>query len=116
MQRNQYNARLRELQQLEQMSPEEREEYRLHKKREEEQSSNLEMLQDSLKGLSESDNKLFKKMRKEADESILVGQGTLGKIGPRLMFIHCYNCNETNEIIEGGEAICKNCKSPLNKR
>ncbi len=114
--RKQYTLRLKELHLIEQMTPEEKEAYCKKKKEEEEQSNNVELLKDSLKNLAESGNSLFMKMRDRANGSILAGQGTLGVIGPKLLFIPCYKCNETNEIIEGEEAICKNCRRPLNKR
>ncbi|MFX0184694.1 MAG: DUF3294 domain-containing protein [Candidatus Hodarchaeota archaeon] len=114
--RNQYNARLKELKSLKQMTPKQRKEYFAKKKREEEQANNFKSLKDSLRKLDESDNHLFSKMKKQAEKSTLVGKGTLGNIGPKKVYVHCYKCNETNEIIEGEGNICKHCKTPLNVR
>jgi hypothetical protein len=115
-QRNQYNTRLKELKLLKQMTPKQRKEYFTKKKREEEQATNFKSLKDSLKKLDESDNHLFGKMRKQAEKSTLVGKGTLGNIGPKSVYVHCYKCSETNEIIEGEVTFCKHCKTPLNVR
>jgi hypothetical protein len=52
-------------------------------------------------------------MKKQAEKSVLAGQGTLGNFGEKKVFINCQNCNTTNKIIEGKETFCKNCHSPL---
>ncbi|MFX0172176.1 MAG: hypothetical protein ACFE9L_09665 [Candidatus Hodarchaeota archaeon] len=114
--RNQYNNRLKELQLIKQMTPKQRKEYFAKRKREKEQEVNFKSLKESLINLEESDNSLFTKMKKLADKSVLVGRGTLGNFEPKKIYINCYVCNKTNEILEGEVASCKHCKTPLNVR
>ncbi|MFX0049772.1 MAG: hypothetical protein ACFE8U_00640 [Candidatus Hermodarchaeota archaeon] len=114
--RNQYNSRLKELQLIKQMTPKQRKEYFAKKKREKEQEVNFKNLKESLIKLEESDNSLFTKMRKLADKSVLAGRGTLGIFEPKMIYVNCYVCNKTNEILEGEIAHCKHCKTPLNVR
>ncbi|MFX1515971.1 MAG: hypothetical protein ACFFC6_06655 [Promethearchaeota archaeon] len=111
--RNQYNARLKELKLINKMTPKQRETYFEKKRKEQEQTTKLNDLKNSLKNLGESDNPLFLKMKKRAEESVLAGQGTLGNFGEKKIFINCQKCNTTNNIIEGKETLCKNCHSPL---
>jgi Zn finger protein HypA/HybF involved in hydrogenase expression len=110
--RNQYNARIRELQQIERMTPEQKKKFFEKKAREQEQATNVKALKTSLQHLSESDNSLFLKMRKQAEKAILAGTGTLGNLGPKKVYIRCHVCGKTNDIID----ICKHCKSSLNVR
>jgi hypothetical protein len=111
--RNQYNTRLKELKLLDQMTPKQRKDYLRKKRKEKEQATKLNDFKNSLKNLSESDSPLFQKMKKQAEKSVLAGQGTLGNFGERKVFINCQNCNTTNKIIEGKKTFCKNCRSPL---
>ncbi|MFX1504691.1 MAG: hypothetical protein ACFFDC_01130 [Promethearchaeota archaeon] len=111
--RNQYNTRLKELKLLDQMTPKQRKEYFKKKREEKEQATKLDDFKNSLKNLSGSDSPLFQKMKKQAEKSVLAGQGTLGNFGEKMVYINCQNCNTTNKIIEGKDTFCKNCRSPL---
>lgn len=112
-QRNQYTSRLKELRLIEQMTPEEKAEY-LRKKEQVNQYSVDR--QSVIASLDELSSPLFKRMREQADKSSLVGKGTLGVLQSKEVFIHCYNCNNSNMVIENEDAICKFCNSPLNER
>ncbi|MHA2223984.1 MAG: hypothetical protein ACXAC8_02195 [Candidatus Hodarchaeales archaeon] len=114
--RNQYNVRLKELQEINRMTPEERRKYFENKRQEQAQIAKVEEFREAMKNLGEINNPLFEKMKKQADDSSLQGSGTLGIIGPKSVFVHCYNCNETNEILEGEEVLCKSCETPLSIR
>ncbi len=114
--RNQYNSRIRELQQIERMTPNQKKRYLEKKAREKEQATNVKALKTSLMNLSESDNLLFLKMRKQAEKAILAGTGTLGNLGPKKIYIRCHVCGKTTEIIEDEDFNCKYCKSSLNIR
>lgn len=114
--RNQFNTRLRELQRIERMTSREKKEYFAKKAREEEKATNYKALKSSLKNLSESENSLFLKMKKQAEKTILTGKGTLGNLGPKKVYIRCHICGKTSEIIERKEIICKFCNSSLNVR
>jgi hypothetical protein len=114
--RNQYNSRLKELQLIKQMTPKQRREYFVKKKRDKEQEVNFKSLKESLINLDESDSSLFTKMKKLADKSVLAGRGTLGNFEPKMIYVNCYVCNKTNEILEGEVVPCKHCKTPLNVR
>ncbi|MHA2202934.1 MAG: hypothetical protein ACW991_04540 [Candidatus Hodarchaeales archaeon] len=111
--RNQYNTRLKELKLIKKMTPKQRKDYFKKKKKEQEQATKLDDLKDSLKNLSGSDNPLFLKMKKQAEKSVLAGQGTLGNFGQKRIFMNCYKCNTTNKIIEGKKTLCKKCRTPL---
>ncbi|MHA2307518.1 MAG: hypothetical protein ACXACU_19225 [Candidatus Hodarchaeales archaeon] len=94
--RNQFNARLRELQLIERMTSKEKKEYFAKKAREEEKATNYIALKSSLKNLSESE--------------------TLGNLGPKKVYIRCHICGKTSDIIEGEDITCKFCDSSLNVR
>ncbi|UCG90320.1 MAG: hypothetical protein JSU57_00915 [Candidatus Heimdallarchaeota archaeon] len=111
--RNQYNTRLKELQLIEKMTQKQKKEYFRKKRKKQEQAADLDELRDSLKNLSESNNPLFLKMKKQAEKSVLVGSGTLGNFGQKRIFINCHKCNTTNKIIEGKKSLCKKCRTPL---
>ncbi len=111
--RNQYNTRLKELKLIKKMTPKQRKDYFKKKKKEQEQATKLDDLKDSLKNLSGSDNPLFLKMKKQAEKSVLAGQGTLGNFGQKMIFMNCHKCNTTNKIIEGKKTLCKKCRTPL---
>ena len=74
---------------------------------------NMILLKNSLKNLNESDNILYLKMKKQAEKSVLAGQGTLGNFGKKTIFINCHKCNTTNKVLEGKKTICKKCQTPL---
>lgn len=112
-QRNQYNARIKELQLIIKMTPKQRKEYNRKKKKEEEQVAKLDELRNSLKNLPDSDNPLFLKMKHQAENSVLAGQGTLGNFGLKQIFINCHKCNTTNRILEGKKTHCKKCHALL---
>jgi hypothetical protein len=114
--RNQFNARLRELQLIDRMTSKEKKEYFAKKAREEEKATNYIALKSSLKNLSESENPLFLKMKKQAEKTILIGTGTLGNLGPKKVYIRCHICGKTSDIIEGEDITCKFCDSSLNVR
>ncbi len=114
--RNQFNTRLKELQLIERMTSRERKEYFAKKAREEEKATNYKALKSSLNNLSESENPLFLKMKKQAEKTILAGTGTLGNLGSKKVYIRCHVCGKTSEIIERKEIICKFCNSSLNVR
>ncbi|UCG00418.1 MAG: hypothetical protein JSW11_12305 [Candidatus Heimdallarchaeota archaeon] len=111
--RNQYNTRLRELKLISKMTPKQRKEYFKKKKKEQEQATKLDDFKNSLRNLSGVDSPLFLKMKKQAEKSVLAGQGTLGNFGEKMIFINCHKCNTTNKILEGKDTLCKNCRSPL---
>jgi hypothetical protein len=111
--RNQYNTRLKELKLISKMTPKQKKEYYKKKKREQEQAAKLDDFKNSLKNLSGADSPLFLKMKKQAEKSVLAGQGTLGSFREKEIFVNCQKCNTTNRIIEGKNALCKNCRSPL---
>ncbi len=112
-QRNQYTSRLKELQLIEQMTSEEKVDY-LRKK---EQANQLSIdRQNIIASLDDSSSPLFKRMREQADKSSLVGKGTLGVLESKEVFVNCYNCNNSNKVIENEDAVCKFCNSPLNDR
>jgi hypothetical protein len=111
--RNNYNSRLKELKMLEKMTPKQKREYYRKKKKEQENAANLDELVESLKKLSESDNHLFLKMKKQAEKSVLKGQGTLGSFKQKKVFVLCQNCNTTNKILEGKITPCEKCHAPL---
>ncbi len=112
-QRNKYTLRIKELQRLEKMSPAERKAYFQEKTTFKKQHSDRQSVITSLEDLS---NPLFRKMKEQADKTILAGKGTFGFFAEKKVFMHCHNCNNTNQIIEGEEATCKFCKSPLSNR
>ena len=112
-QRNKYTLRLKELQRLEKMSPSERKTYLREKASFKQQHSDRQNVISSLEDLS---NPLFKKMKEQADKTILAGKGTFGFFTEKKVFVHCHNCNKTNQIIDGEEATCEMCNSPLNTR
>jgi len=116
LQRNQYNNRLKELQKLEKMSPQEREEYLKKKEQEKKRRSNLNELKDALKNLEELGNPLFLKMKAQAEDSVIVGQGTFGHLGPKKIFVPCFKCGATNELFDDEELICKYCNTSLDHR
>ena len=112
-QRNQYTSRIKELQSIEQMTSEEKADY-LRKK---EQANQLCVDQQNIiASLDDSSSPLFKRMREQADKSSLVGKGTLGVLESKEVFVNCYNCNNSNKVIENEDAVCKFCNSPLNNR
>jgi hypothetical protein len=112
-QRNQYTSRLKELQSIEQMTSEEKADY-LRKK---EQANQFCVDQQNIiASLDDSSSPLFKRMREQADKSSLVGKGTLGVLESKEVFVNCYNCNNSNKVIENEDAVCKFCNSPLNNR
>ena len=111
--RNQYNSRLKELKLINKMTPKQRKDYFKKKKKEQEQATILDDFKNSLKMLGESDNPLFLKMKKQAEKSVLAGQGTLGNFGEKTIYINCQKCNTTNQIVEGKKARCKRCRAPL---
>ena len=111
--RNQYNTRLKELKLINKMTPKQRKDYFKKKRKEQEQATILDDFKNSLKSLGESDNPLFLKMKKQAEKSVLAGQGTLGNFGEKTIYINCQQCNTTNRIIEGKKALCKRCRAPL---
>ena len=110
--RNQYNARLKELQLIKKMTTKQRKDYFGKKKKEQEQAAKLDDLKNSLKNLR-SDNPLFLKMKQQAEKSVLAGQGTLGNFGLKEVFVNCHKCNTTNKTTEGNKALCKECRTPL---
>ncbi|MHA1993241.1 MAG: hypothetical protein ACW97Z_01745 [Candidatus Hodarchaeales archaeon] len=112
-QRNKYTFRLKELQRLEKMSPGERKAYLQEKANSKKQSLDRQRVISSLEDLS---NPLFKKMKEQADKTILAGKGTFGFFAEKKVFVHCHNCNNTNKIVEGDDAVCQVCSSPLNTR
>jgi hypothetical protein len=112
-QRNQYSNRLKELTLLSQMSKKERKAYLDRKAAIRKQNLDRKELVANLNDLT---NPLFKKMKEMADKSSIVGRGTLGRIESKTVFIHCHNCNKTNRILEGDEAICEACNFPLSNR
>jgi len=112
-QRNQYTARLKELQLIEQMTPEEQVDYLRKKEQKNQHSVDRQGVIASLDDLS---SPLFKKMREQAENSSLVGKGTLGVLESKEVFVHCYNCNNSNRIIENKDAVCQFCDSPFNQR
>ena len=112
-QRNQYTARLKELQLIEQMTPEEQAEY-LRKK--EQKNQNSVDRQSIIASLDDLSSPLFKRMREQAENSSLVGKGTLGVLESKEVFVHCYKCNNSNRIIENEDSVCKFCDSPFNQR
>jgi len=114
--RNKYNERSKELQQLDKMTPAQKKKYFERKTLEKEKATNVTALKTSLKNLSESENSLFLKMRKQAEKIVLTGTGTLGNLGPKKVFICCHVCGKTNESIEEEEITCKYCNSSLNVR
>jgi hypothetical protein len=112
-QRNKYTSRLKELKELEKMSSTEREAYLQAKETSLQQHTDRQSVISSLENLS---NPLFKKMKEQADKTILAGKGTLGFFAEKTVFVYCHNCNNTNQVIEGSEAVCKVCHSSLNSR
>ncbi len=110
--RNQYNARLKELQLIKKMTAKQRKNYFRKKKKEQDQAAKLDDLKNSLKNLR-SDNPLFLKMKQQAEKSVLAGQGTLGNFGLKEVFVNCHKCNTTNKTTEGNKALCKECRTPL---
>ena len=115
-QRNQFNIRLKELQDLEQMTPSQREEYLKQKEQEAMLASNLNEFKNALKNLEELGNPLFAKMREQAEESALSGHGTFGIFEKKKRYVPCYTCGETNELKDNDEFICQFCQAPLNER
>ncbi len=115
-QRNQFNLRLKELQDLEQMSPTEKAAYYKRKEQESVQASQISDFKNALKNLEELGNPLFTKMRKQAEESAISGSGTFGSFVAKSRFIPCYSCGETNELTENDEFICQFCQAPLSER
>ncbi|MFW9777337.1 MAG: hypothetical protein ACFFE8_00705 [Candidatus Heimdallarchaeota archaeon] len=116
-QRNQFRDRLRELQQLERMTPKQRKEYHEHKKREAEEQAKFSDLQDTLKNLEELANPLFMKMKEQAEGSTLSGKGTLGRLDDVNVYILCHNCKNTNEVQEGkDQPVCAFCGTSLEMR
>jgi hypothetical protein len=111
--RNQYNTRLKELKLINKMTSKQRKDYFKKKKKEQEQATILDDFKNSLKMLGESDNPLFLKMKKQAEKSVLAGQGTLGNFREKTIYINCQKCNTTNRIVEGKKALCKRCRAPL---
>ena len=114
--RNQFNTRLREIQLIERMTSREKREYFAKKAREEEKATKYKALKSSLKNLSESENLLFLKMKKQAEKTILAGTGTLGNLGPKKIYIRCHICGKTSEVTERKEITCKFCNYSLNVR
>ncbi|MFW9854022.1 MAG: hypothetical protein ACFFFG_03150 [Candidatus Thorarchaeota archaeon] len=115
--RNQFRARLRELQQLERMTPKQRTEYYEHKKREAEEQAKFSDLQSTLKNLEELANPLFMKMKEQAEGSTLSGKGTLGRFDDVNVYILCHNCKNTNEVQEGkDQPVCAFCGTSLEMR
>ena len=112
-QRNKYTLRLKELQLLENMSPAEREAYIQEKETSRKQHTDRQSVISSLEDLS---NPLFKKMKEQADKTILAGKGTFGNFAEKKVFVHCHHCNNTNQIIEGDDANCEVCNSRLRNR
>ncbi|MHA1220947.1 MAG: hypothetical protein ACTSQB_04370, partial [Candidatus Heimdallarchaeota archaeon] len=112
-QRNQYTSRLKELQLIEHMTPEEKAEYIRKKEQINKHSVDRRSI---VASLDDSSSPLFKKMREQADKSSLIGKGTLGVLESKEIFVHCYNCNNSNKVIENEEVVCNFCKSPLNNR
>ncbi|MHA1977859.1 MAG: hypothetical protein ACW98F_03455 [Candidatus Hodarchaeales archaeon] len=112
-QRNKYTLRLKELQRLETMSPAEREAYLREKATFKQQHSDKQSVISSLEDLS---NPLFKKMKEQADKTVLAGKGTFGFFAEKKVFVYCHNCNNTSQVVEGEEATCEMCNSPLNTR
>ncbi len=106
-------TRLKELQLIEQMTPKEKAEYL--RKREQANQYNVDR-QSVIASLDELSSPLFKRMKEQADKSSLIGKGTLGVLESKEIFIHCYNCNNSNKVIENKDAVCKFCNSPLNVR
>ncbi|MHA1970020.1 MAG: hypothetical protein ACW964_19780 [Candidatus Hodarchaeales archaeon] len=98
------------------MTSKEKKEYFAKKAREEEKATNYIALKSSLKNLSESENPLFLKMKKQAEKTTLIGTGTLGNLGPKKVYIRCHICGKTSDIIEGEDITCKFCDSSLNVR
>jgi hypothetical protein len=98
------------------MTLKQREEFLAKKKREKEHTTKLEDLKNTLMNLDESENSLFLRMKKKADKATLSGKGTLGVIDLKTVYLHCHNCNKTNEVTEGEDIKCKYCKEPLNLR
>lgn len=117
-QRNLYNARIQELVKLNEMSPEEKKKYYEEREKKQKQKEKIDDFKSSLLNLSDSDNELFLKMKKRAEDSTLTGSGTLGKIHSIQKFLPCYNCGETNLVEEGSNQNqkCKKCDSLLNHR
>ena len=111
--RNQYNTRLKELKLINKMTSKQRKDYFKKKKKKQEQATILDDFKNSLKMLGESDNPLFLKMKKQAENSVLAGQGTLGNFGEKTIYINCQKCNTTNRIVEGKKTLCKRCRAPL---
>ena len=69
--------------------------------------------QSVISSLEDLSNPLFKKMKEQADKTILAGKGTFGFFEEKKVFMHCHNCNNTNQIVEGEEAVCTSGNSPL---
>ncbi len=112
-QRNQYTSRLKELKLIEQMTPDEKATY-LRKK--EQMNQHSVDRQSVIASLDDSSSPLFKKMREQAEKSSLVGKGTLGVLEAKVVYVHCYNCNNSNKIVENEDVNCEFCNSPLNTR
>ena len=115
-QRNLYNNRLKELQNIERMSPEQREAYYLELEMEKNQRSTLEDFKNTIKNLEELGNPLFLKMKERAEGSAISGQGTFGNFNIKKIFTACFSCGATNEVLENESAVCQNCNTPLNLR
>jgi Zn finger protein HypA/HybF involved in hydrogenase expression len=116
-QRNQFRDRLKELQNLERMTPKQRKKYLEKKKREAEKLEKVSDLQDTLKNLEELANPLYMKMKKKAEGSVLSGKGTLGKFDDVNVYIHCHNCKNTNEVREDQtQPVCAFCGTSLETR
>lgn len=116
-QRNQFRDRLRELQQLERMSPEQREKYFEKIARDKAELDKVADLKDTLKNLEELANPLFMKMKEQAEGSILSGKGTLGKFNDVNVYLLCHKCANTNEVRDGeDQAVCVFCGTSLEMR
>ena len=115
-QRNLYNNRLKELQNIEKMSPKERDAYYLKLEKEKKHRSSLEDFKNTIKNLEELGNPLFLKMKERAEDSAISGQGTFGNFSIKKIFIACFSCGATNEIFEDESSVCRYCNTPLNLR
>ncbi|WP_455463288.1 hypothetical protein [Candidatus Hodarchaeum mangrovi] len=115
-QRNLYNNRLKELQNIARMSPEQREAYYLEMELEKKRRSTLEDFKNTIKNLEELGNPLFLKMKERAESSVISGQGTFGNFNIKKIFTACFSCGATNEILEEESSVCQNCNTPLSLR
>jgi len=115
-QKNLFNTRLKELEELQNLTPSQKAEYLKRKEHESLQALHLNEFKNALKNLEELGNPLFAKMREQAEQSAITGYGTFGSFSKKTLYIPCYSCGDTNELEEDDEFRCKFCQAPLSER